>query len=308
MTPSQLTFFSTVGCGNPVPKSLAVSDLAGGALDYSVDRELAWLSVSPRDGTTPADVNVSVDMSALAPGTYEAEIRIDAPGADGIAAHRPGHADGQHPAHRQRPRRRVGVQRDQPATLRQGLLDLHNNGTLSGPAARPAASATRCPSTAGRLGHDRRRRLARLHDRDDARGVGQADRPGSAWRTVVLKEQDGQLVYGLYANTDAGLPVRSRVHRRRLRPDRPAPLPLDEWTHIATTWDGTTLRLFVDAAEVASMPLPGRAVTSARPAAHRRQRRLGRVVQGPDRRGPRVRPRALGRPRSPPTATRRSTP
>src|ERR1700754_917947 len=47
VTPSQLTFFSTIGSVNPAPKTLSVSDLAGGALDYTVTEDTPWLSVSP---------------------------------------------------------------------------------------------------------------------------------------------------------------------------------------------------------------------------------------------------------------------
>ena len=36
----------------------------------------------------------------------------------------------------------------------------------------------------------------------------------------------------------------------------PAPLGLSTWTHLAMTWDGTALRLFVDGAEVAASPSP----------------------------------------------------
>ena len=37
---------------------------------------------------------------------------------------------------------------------------------------------------------------------------------GNAWRTAVLKEQPGQLVYGLYANNDLSAPVGASVHDR----------------------------------------------------------------------------------------------
>ena len=264
VTPSQLTFFSTVG-SNPVPKSLAVSDLAGGALDYAATETSSWLDVAPAHGTTPADLNVYVDTSALSPGTYEAEIRIDAPGAEGsprivpvsLTVNSPRTDNGL-----------VGAWAFNEASgdLTKDFSNFTNNGTLSGPARVP-----------GRFGN-----ALSFDGQDDWVTVQDANSldfttamtleawvkptdPGSAWRTVVLKEQDGQLVYGLYANTDSGLPAGHVFTDGDSGLTGPTPLPLDEWTHIATTWDGSTLRLFVDAAEVASMPLPGPAVTSAHP-------------------------------------------
>lgn len=37
----------------------------------------------------------------------------------------------------------------------------------------------------------------------------------------------------------------------------PAPLPLGRWVHLVGTFDGQTMRLFVDGAEVASLARPG---------------------------------------------------
>jgi hypothetical protein len=84
------------------------------------------------------------------------------------------------------------------------------------------------------------------------------------WRTLLLKEQPGQLVYALYANTDA--PQRPSAHvftsgDMALR--GPATLPLNAWSHLAMTWDGLTLRLYVDGTLRASSALSGTATTSA---------------------------------------------
>lgn len=85
----------------------------------------------------------------------------------------------------------------------------------------------------------------------------------SGWRTLALKEvtSPGDLAYGLYsaepgrgpgAYLGAGTQTTSTV--------RPAPLPANTWSHVATTFDGSTLRLYVDGAlagsQSRSAPIP----------------------------------------------------
>ena len=89
-----------------------------------------------------------------------------------------------------------------------------------------------------RLGDRRGRELARPDDGDDARGVGPARRARQLWRTVVLKEQPGQLAYALYAGTE---PLRPSAHvftTGDLGLLGPSALPLSTWSHLAMTWDG----------------------------------------------------------------------
>jgi beta-lactam-binding protein with PASTA domain len=85
------------------------------------------------------------------------------------------------------------------------------------------------------------------------------------WDTIILKERGAGLSYALYAydgapqpggtnlptgylNTAAGLDVAARGL---------APLPLNTWTHLATTYDGSTQRFFVNGVQVASRAQTG---------------------------------------------------
>src|SRR5262249_27733654 len=86
--PAPLTFRATAGDPNPVPQTLVISSSAdagglgtGTSWSATVDPAAAWLKLSATSGTTPSRVTVTVDLSGLAPGTINTNIRISAPGA-----------------------------------------------------------------------------------------------------------------------------------------------------------------------------------------------------------------------------------
>ncbi len=80
----------------------------------------------------------------------------------------------------------------------------------------------------------------------------------SNWATVLLKEQSGGLAYSLYANSDRGNPSNTINVGGANRALSAGPqLPVNTWTHLAATYDGSTQRLYVNAQLVGSRPQAG---------------------------------------------------
>jgi chitodextrinase len=81
-----------------------------------------------------------------------------------------------------------------------------------------------------------------------------------AWRTVVTKEESNNQVYGLFSSSDTGRPAGILSIGTKWSQDivrGPSALPLSTWTHVATTYDGSNERLYVNGSQVATRPLTG---------------------------------------------------
>jgi Tol biopolymer transport system component len=79
VSPLSLSFGAFMGL-NPADQLITVWNSGGGALDYTVVDDAAWLSVTPASGTlTPQDHTVSIDVAGLAIGTYAGTISISDP-------------------------------------------------------------------------------------------------------------------------------------------------------------------------------------------------------------------------------------
>jgi fibronectin type 3 domain-containing protein len=77
------------------------------------------------------------------------------------------------------------------------------------------------------------------------------------WRTVVFKEA-GPLAYSLYADDGAGVPIGEIVTGGTFRNARGAgSLAVNAWSHLAVTYDGTALRLYVNGVQVRSVAVSG---------------------------------------------------
>lgn len=79
----------------------------------------------------------------------------------------------------------------------------------------------------------------------------------SNWRTVVMKQYASDLAYALMAGSYADRPHVVIHTSGEVGTGGTASLPLNTWSHLATTYDGTTLRLWVNGAQVAQRAAGG---------------------------------------------------
>jgi hypothetical protein len=84
----------------------------------------------------------------------------------------------------------------------------------------------------------------------------------TSWRSVIMKEQATSLPYALYANSDTNTPAASVFTTAAFSASGPPALDLGSWTHLAMSWDGSVVRLYVDGALVATHTAPGSLLTS----------------------------------------------
>ena len=92
----------------------------------------------------------------------------------------------------------------------------------------------------------------------------------SGWRTVILKERGAAgLSYALYGNDGNPTPEQPAGYIRLGTQDRRAgaapALPLGAWSHVALTYDGAALKLYVGGVLRSSAAMTGSIVTSTAP-------------------------------------------
>jgi hypothetical protein len=265
VAPTSLAFSATQGGANPAAQTVNVSNTGGGSLSFTASDNQSWLAVAPASGTAPAGLSVSTNIAGLAAGTYTGTVTIRAAGASGspktvgvTLTVNPAPPAGTGP---------VGAW-GFDETSGTGITDgsgRGNNGTIAG--------AVR--TTAGRFGS------ALTFDGvndwvtvQDSASLDLSTRAtveawvfpaalGNAWRTVLIKEQPGQLVYALYANNDALRPSGHLFTTGDLYANGSAQLSANAWSHLAMTWDGATQRLYVNGNQVATRAVAGTLVNSA---------------------------------------------
>ena len=87
----------------------------------------------------------------------------------------------------------------------------------------------------------------------------------SSWRTAILKEKPGGLVYSLYANSSSARPQGEIVTGADVLAGAGPALTAGTWTHLALTYDGSQLRLFKNGVQVAQAASTGTIQASALP-------------------------------------------
>ena len=79
LNPSNLTFLAQVGV-NPPSQPVSLFNEGSGTVNWTASTNAAWLGLSASSGTAPYTLNVSVNSTSLAPGTYSGTITINASG------------------------------------------------------------------------------------------------------------------------------------------------------------------------------------------------------------------------------------
>jgi hypothetical protein len=87
----------------------------------------------------------------------------------------------------------------------------------------------------------------------------------SGWRTVLAKERPGGLAYELYGSGSARPSAYIDTGSAERGLTSPSALAVNTWSHLAFTYDGTTMRLYINGTQVASAAETGLAMTSASP-------------------------------------------
>jgi hypothetical protein len=264
VSPASVSFTATVGGSAPATQNVNVTNTGSGTLNWTAADDAGWLTVTS-SGTAPGTVTLTPSITGLAAGTYTATVTVTAPGATGS----PKTVAVTLTVNPSTPPNLIGAWGFDEATgtTATDASGRGHTGTISG--------ATRV--TTGR--HGRALSFDGVNDMVTVADTNALDltngmtleawiQPaavGSAWRTVLIKEQPGDLIYALYAGDGGGRPASHIFTTADRGISATTATPIGTWTHLATTYDGANLRVFVNGTQVATRAQTGniRASTGA---------------------------------------------
>ncbi|MHC4747465.1 MAG: BACON domain-containing protein, partial [Planctomycetota bacterium] len=84
--PTSIEFTANEGGPNPAEQVLSINNPGGGTLKWSITEDCNWLTAEPNTGSSTGetdDVNLSVDVTGLAAGSYSCELFVEDPNVSG---------------------------------------------------------------------------------------------------------------------------------------------------------------------------------------------------------------------------------
>ena len=265
VTPATLSFSATVNGANPAAQALSVTNAGSGSLSWTASDDAPWLTESPASGSAPGSISEAVSITGLTAGSYSATVTVTAAGATGSPKQIP-----------------VTLTVNPASTALVAALGLNEGSGLSvvdssGRGNGGSLAGGALWSTSGRFGS-----AVSFDGVDDVVSVPDANSLDltsgmtleawvnasvlGGWRTALMKEKPSGLAYGLYASSDTGRPsgwVSVGAIDRGVNAS--SALAAGTWAHVATTYDGSTQRIFVNGTQVGTRAQTGAITTSASP-------------------------------------------